>query len=430
MAPNQQLAGDGGVKVTEVEKMEIRDLFEEGVSISELARRFGHDRKTIRQAIHSENGGTKEVSVVGTNQGAKVGTKLDLFKPYVEEQMKKGVLNAVRMLRDVRAQGYTGEITVLRDFMRPLRPVVKAVATVRFETEPGKQAQIDLGEFPYTGLDKKRHKAICFAMVLSYSRELYLEYIRGSDQLSILQALRNALEFFGGVPATILSDNCKPLVLSNDGQGNVEFTSEYLDFAKYYGFLPKACKPYRSRTKGKIERPIGYIRQSFWPVEFVDLADLNRQAFLWRDTVANCRVHATTHAVPQERFAEEKLSLLSKGSYPLSQNEYRKVANDCRVSWRTNFYSVPWQYVGHSVMVRELQTGILQIECEGQVIAVHAVLTGKHQVCHNSAHTSGIPRSDSVRVNGKIAGTQISPQVEQRGLEIYELIAAASGVMQ
>lgn len=416
--------------MTEVEKMEIHKLFAEGVSISELARKFGHDRKTIRQAIQSRAQDERRGGIVFANQGASVESKLDLFKPYIEEQMKKGVLNSVRVLRDLRAQGYTGEITILRDFMRPLRPVVKAVATVRFETDPGKQAQIDLGEFPYTGLDQKRHKAICFSMVLSYSRMLYLEYIRGSDQLSILQALRNALEFFGGVPETILSDNCKPLVLSNDGQGNVEFASEYLDFAKYYGFLPRACKPYRSRTKGKIERPIGYIRQSFWPVEFTDSADLNRQAILWRDTVANCRVHATTHEVPSDRFAEENLTPLSTASYPLSQHEFRKVANDCRVSWRTNFYSVPWQYVGYSVMVRELQTGALRIECDGQVIAEHRILSGKHQVSHNSKHTSGIPRLDSVRVHGKTAGTQVVAQVEQRDLEIYEQIAAASGVMQ
>ncbi|MDQ0191474.1 IS21 family transposase [Alicyclobacillus cycloheptanicus] len=365
---------------------------------------------------------------VCVNLGAMRGSKLDPFKPYIQEQMQKGVLNAVRLLRDLRAQGYTGEVTILREYMRPLRPVVKAVATVRFETDPGKQAQIDLGEFPYIGLDQKRHKAICFVMVLSYSRMLYLEYIRGSDQLSILQALRNALEYFGGVPVTILSDNCKPLVLSNDGQGNVEFTPEYLDFAKYYGFLPKACKPYRSRTKGKIERPIRYIRQSFWPVEFVDSADLNRQAFLWRDTVANARVHATTHAVPLDRFAEEKLTPLPVATYPLSQHEFRKVANDCRVSWKANFYSVPWQYVGHSVMVRELQNGVLRIEHNGQVIAEHRVLVGKHQVSHNHDHTKGIPRSDDTRVNGKVAGVQIAAQVEQRDLEFYEQIAATGVV--
>lgn len=412
MEPNQQMAGEGDAEMTEVEKMEIHKLFEEGVSISELARKCGHDRKTIRQAIQSRIQEGRGGWAVPANQGDRVISKLDSFKPYIEEQMKKGVLNSVRILRDLRNQGYTGQVTILRDFMHPLRPVVKAVATVRFETEPGKQAQIDLGEFPYTGLEQQRHKVICFSMVLSYSRMLYLEYIKGSDQLSILQALRNALKFFDGVPETILSDNCKPLVLFNDGQGNVEFTSEYLDFAKYYGFLPKACKPYRSRTKGKIERPIGYIRQSFWPVEFADLHDLNRKAVHWRDTVANSRVHATRHTVPLNRFTEEKLVSLSTASYPLSQQEFRKVANDCRVSWRTNFYSVPWQYVGHNVMVREMQTGVLRIECNGQVIAEHRVLTGRYQVSHNSEHTNGIPRSDSMRVNGKVAGTQVAAQVE------------------
>lgn len=312
--------------------MEIEELYRVGVSTTELARRFGHDRKTIRRLIESRDQAARDEPLLEVvNQGARE-SKLDPFRTYIQEQMHKRVLNAVRLLRELREQGYEGELTILRDYMRPLRPVVKAVATVRFETDPGKQAQIDLGEFPYIGLDQKRRKAVCFVMVLSYSRMLYLEYIRGSDQLSILQALRNALEFFGGVPATILSDNCKPLVLSNDGQGNVEFTSEYLDFARYYGFLPRACKPYRCRTKGKVERPIRYIRQSFWPVEFVDSADLNRQSAFWRDTVANTRMHATTHEVPLDRFAKEELASLPTVTYSLSQHEFRKVANDCRVS--------------------------------------------------------------------------------------------------
>ncbi|WP_236018092.1 IS21 family transposase [Alicyclobacillus acidoterrestris] len=219
-------------------------MYQEGVSISELSRRTGHDRKTIRKVVQEQEDGKNPLS--GTK---RKGSKLESYKPYVEQRMRFGV-NAERILREIRERGYTGGITVLREFMHPLRPVVSAKATRRFETGPGEQDQIDLGAFPYIDAEGNRRTLWCFAMVLSYSWMLYSEFIKASDQLHILQALRNALEFFDGVPKTILSDNCVPLVLSNDGHGRVDWQPAYLDFAKYYGFVPKACKPYRSRMKG------------------------------------------------------------------------------------------------------------------------------------------------------------------------------------
>lgn len=413
----------GGADVTESEKMEIKKLYQEGVSISELSRRLGYDRKTIRKAIRSQEDGNKQ------NQGVRSKTsKLDPYKPYIEQRMRFGVLNAERILREIREQGYTGGITILREFMKPLRPVVSAKATVRFETGPGEQAQIDLGAFPYLDLEGKRRKIWCFAMVLSYSRMLYLEFIKTANQLHILRALRHALEFFGGVPSEILSDNCSPLVLHNDGQGRVEWQPAYLDFAKYYGFVPRACKPYRSRTKGKIERPIGYIRQSFWPVVFCDLDELNLQAAQWRDTVANVRVHGTTRQRPVVRFAEENLRALPSSSYVLAYCGMRKVTNDCRISWNANFYSVPWPYVGQTVMVREFEDKRLVIEFGHQVIAEHPVLSGKYGISANPEHTKGLPAGASQRNRGKTAGIQVEAEVEQRDLAVYEQLVTG-GVM-
>ena len=410
----------------ESEKMEIKKLYEEGVSISELARRYGYDRKTIRKAV---SGPRQQEEGMVKSRGRRVkGHKLEPYKAYVEQRMRIGVLNAERIFREIREQGYTGGMTVLREFMHPLRPVVSAKATVRFETAPGEQAQIDLGAFPYLDPQGHRRKVWCFAMVLAYSRMLYLEFIRAADQRHILQALRNALEFFGGVPKVILSDNCSPLVVANDGHGHVDWQPAYMDFAKYYGFVPRACKPYRSRTKGKIERPIGYIRSSFWPVSFVDPDDLNRQAAIWRDTVANVRIHGTTREQPVVRFQAEKLQPLSKSRYALAYADMRKVTSDCRISWNTNMYTVPWRYVGHTVLVREFESGRLQIEYGGQVIAEHRVLTGRHQISTNPEHFKGIPAGTSHPDRGKVPGLQIEPDVEQRELSVYEQIAMGGQV--
>ncbi|GEO25207.1 hypothetical protein AAC03nite_09920 [Alicyclobacillus acidoterrestris] len=137
--------------MTESEKMEVRRMYQEGVSISELSRRTGHDRKTIRKVVQEQEDGKKPLA--GTK---RKGSKLEPYKLYVEQRMRFGVLNAERILREIREQGYTGGITVLREFMHPLRPAVSAKATVRFETGPGEQAQIDLGAFPYIDAEGNR----------------------------------------------------------------------------------------------------------------------------------------------------------------------------------------------------------------------------------------------------------------------------------
>lgn len=229
------------------EMLDIRKAYREGVSISELARRTGHDRKTTRKVVTAEECG----QVPGEAQGARRHSKLDPHKDYLSKRMEAGVFNAARLLREIREHGYQGGITILRDFMRPYSPPLIGKAACRFETAPGQQAQLDLGVFKYLDANKMVSTVYCFAMTLCYSRMLYLEFISRSDQLNILRALRNALEFFGGVPEEVLSDNCSSLVLSRDKDG-VNWQPGYVRFCEHYGFVPRACRPYRSRTKGNV----------------------------------------------------------------------------------------------------------------------------------------------------------------------------------
>jgi hypothetical protein len=260
-------------------------------------------------------------------------------------------------------------------------------------------------------------------MTLCYSRLLYLEFIPRSDQLHILRALRNALEFFGGVPLEVLSDNCSSLVLSREEDG-IRWQPEYLRFCEYYGFTPRACRPYRARTKGKIERPIRYTRQSFWPVNFVDIDDLNRQAWTWRDGVANVRVHGTTHEIPLHRWQEEKLQPLPGGRFMLEEIEPRRVSLDCSVSWYSNRYSVPWNLVGHTVLVRENEKGGLAIEHKGQVVATHRVVSGRYHTVIDRRHYRGLP-TGSTRSRQNVYACQLAPEVEVRPLEVYERVVMA-----
>lgn len=399
------------------EWLDARKLFESGVTITEIASRLGHDRKTIRRCLSGDH-----PPVADRRHGGRVGSVLDPYKSYILQRMDFGVLNAVRLFREIRPMGYEGGLTTLRDFMRPHRPLAQAKVTRRFETPPGKQAQIDLGAFRYLASDEKVRTVYCFAMVLSFSRMLYVEFIERADQMGILTAMRRAFEFFGGVCEEILSDNCSPLVLSNDGEGNVVWQEAYLDFARHFGFIPRACRPYRARTKGKIERPIRYIRQSFWPVEFSDIADLNRQARAWQDGVANARVHGTTHEVPLERFSLEKLLGMPSSPFVITYTEARKVSLDCFISWNANRYSVPWKYAGQEVYVRQGESGLITIEHAGEVIARHQVLSGRGKVSEDKAHYMGMPRGTGCVGQGKALGRQLGPVVEERSPIFYELI--------
>lgn len=401
------------------ERLDIKRAYREGVSISELARKTGHDRKTIRKIVTAKEEPEQALNGAAPGGHRRV-SKLDPFKDYVLERMKAGVSNAARLLREIRDRGYQGEISTLRNFMRPYRPALANKATVRFETPLGQQAQVDLGMFKYLDIHKIVATVYCFAMTLCYSRLLYLEFIARADMLHILRAFRNALEFFGGVPREVLSDNCSTLVISNDQDG-VRWQPMYLRFCEYYGFTPRACKPYRSLTKGKIERTIRYIKGNFWPVEFTDINDLNRQAWMWRDGVANVRVHGTTHEVPAERWQKEQLQPLPGARFMLEETEPRRVSLDCFISWYSNRCSVPWNLVGHTVLVRENEKGVLTIEHGGNVVAVHQVMAGRYHTVVDARHYHNIAMR-SAGSKQTVYGWQRAPEVEVRPLEVYELV--------
>jgi len=402
------------------EALEIRKLYAQGVSISELARRTGHDRKTIRRIIRGEAEGECPVP-------RKRASKLDPFRDYILQRMELGVFNAVRIYAELRQLGYKGGLTILRDFMRPFRPARTARVTPRYETPPGHQAQLDLFVFHYLAGEAVR-RLYYLALVLSYSRFAYGEFFENLNKLTVLQVLRRALEAIGGVPAEILSDNTSVLVRRRHPEGRVEWQPEYLDMAEYYGFIPRACRPYRARTKGKNERFGGYVRRAFWPRQFADLADLNRQHHEWLQHVANVRIHGTTHQRPVERWEHER-AFLRPLPYPplvLARTEVRKVAWDATFSWDRNRYSVPWPYAGQQVLVRELETGELVVEVGGQVIARHEVAKERFALRIHPAHHAGMPLHLS-RSPLRPLGLQYAPEVERRSLLIYEQAAGVSG---
>ncbi len=359
----------------------IKHMHKQGVPKSRIARETGLSRETIRKAI-SEDGRPEE-------KRQSKGSILDPYKEYINQRLEKYDLTGTRVLREIQEQGYPGSYTILKDYVRQVKGARPNPAFVRFETPPGEQAQMDWSDFGWMECGGKRMKLWCFAMILGYSRTLYMEFSHSQNLISLGQAHINAFRYLGGVTDTILYDNMKTVVLSREGD-KIHWNPEFMDFASFYGFVPKL--PGRKETKGEVERPFSYIRSSFfrgW--EFASLTDLNEKGWNWLDTVANVRIHATTQTVPFERLKEENLNPLRGEDYVLEHSEMRKSTKDCYISFEGNRYSVPYQYSCRDLAVK-LKGEDLGIFYGDMLIATHRISYQKGQMVTDPEHFRGIPR--------------------------------------
>lgn len=176
---------------------------------------------------------------------------------------RPGGMECRTLYTEIKLRGYTGSETQVRAWVHPLREARLSQATVRFETEPGQQAQVDWGHFGtihHQGRQKRLH---AFVMTFGWSRAMYLEFTTATDEAAFLRCHLHAFRYFGGVPREVVHDNLKTAVLARDGTGAIHWNPRYLDLAHCYGFSPRACQPYRAQTKGKVESGIKYVRGNF-----------------------------------------------------------------------------------------------------------------------------------------------------------------------
>lgn len=384
--------------------------------ISQIAEELGRDRKTIRKWLSQDEPKTYQRKVSKPR-------KLDPYKDYIRSRMEEGCINAMVILEEIQAQGYSGGITQLREFMKPLRPTVIQKATVRYETPPGYQAQLDWGKFTvdWNGRSKRLY---AFVMVLGYSRMIYLEFTEDEKLDTLIGCHLRGLQYFGGRPDVILYDNMKTVVTGVDDQGHPIWNERFAHFASHHGFALKRCRPYRPRTKGKVENGIGYVRKNFWPRvrTFSSLTDLNMQARQWMNQVANIRVHGTTHAIPVERWVQENLKPLNPIPFEEVERHPRKVMNDCMISFDANRYSVPHRFVGQTVHVQDQKNGRITIYSGDQIIADHPKALGKRQLMVHKKHFEGLQTSGQHKVPTPMPKLvpNSTPEVFQRDLTVYE----------
>ncbi|MEW6215880.1 MAG: IS21 family transposase, partial [Nitrospirota bacterium] len=316
------------------------------------------------------------------------------------------MLTASRLFREINGLGYAGSSRLVRLYVGEIRVKKEKEATVRFETLPGQQAQVDFDFYKRVKFtDYEEAKSVSrFNMVLGYCRMLYYGYYFRHDLESFIDGHISAFEYLGGVPHEILYDNVKCVVIQRYDDNGIRWNSQFLDFARYYGFKPLVCQPYRAQTKGKVERPHQYAERDFFMgQEFKNLADLNNRSNNWMNEVANKRIHGTTNEIPVIRLEQEREYLLALPSkrYEYYQELSRRSSKDCYISYQGNRYSVPYKYANNkelSIKVSHSQEKIF-IYAGGDLIASHNLCFCKGQMITNPEHIKGIvPKQNSIEL--------------------------------
>jgi transposase len=298
----------------------LRHYLAEGLTKTAVAERLGISRRTVGRWIRSGELDRDLDEPVRYGPRPAVPRKLDAYQGIIRARLEAyPKLSSVRLLEEIRAAGYDGGYTQLKEYVRRVRPRPPEEPVIRFETAPGRQAQVDFADFKF-GWGKR----YALMVVLGYSRLLWVRFFTRKDMGALLAGLEEAFGFFGGVPQELLFDQMKS-VITKDGRLNGEklvTNAEFVRFAAHWGFKVRACRPYRAKTKGKVERPISYVRQAFiYGREFIGDGDLDAQLRHWLEHAANVRIHRTTNEQPVLRFERDERALLQ----PLPARPYHSL---------------------------------------------------------------------------------------------------------
>ncbi|UCC48014.1 MAG: IS21 family transposase [Gemmatimonadota bacterium] len=301
-------------------------------------------------------------------------SKLDAYDATMQELLARYPdITATRMLEELRARGFVGGYTIVRQRVGELRPRPAREPVIRFETAPGAQAQMDYAVYDLDFSEEGRRRVNLFGYLLGYSRRQYLRFVASQDFETTVREHIRAFAHLGGVAATCVYDNMKVVVSRYEGDEPV-YNPRFLAFATHYGFRPWVCRRRRPQTKGKIERPFLFVQTSLLNGRrFRSVAHLNEVTSSWLADVADVRVHRTTKRRPVDLHAEERPHLLPLPDkpYDVSQVVYRTVSLEGFVAYRQNLYSVPWQHVGRVLAVRITEDGVIIYGPQIEEIARH-----------------------------------------------------------
>jgi len=408
--------------------MDIIAMRRNGYSIRKIAKLTGIHRKTVKRHLESNSFPAYK----------KEKRKLSILEPYtqiIRDYLEQDDYQATWIYDRLKRMGYAGSYDTAKTYVRAIKEQKTRLAYARFETEPGLQAQVDWGDFQVQEPNGKTLTLYAFVMLLGYSRAMYVELVERCTLETFLDCHIHAFHFLQGVPAEILYDNMKNVVLGREN-GKTVFNVEFLHFAHHYGFQPKACPPYSPWVKGKVERPMDYIRERFWRgYSFYSLPQANRDMIAWLEETANQRIHGT-HRQPIPCRWQEEIPCLGKlplADYDTSLKVFRKVYKDCQLSYNGNRYKVPYQVIGKKVMLK-VKGQLIRIYHDQDLLASYQEPPGKGQVIGDPGIYEQLKR-DQAQLGRKygqnkgqatrgLSNGSLYPDVALRPLAEYERYAA------
>ena len=413
-------SSDGGSAMLKVDQlMDILELRKQGHSLRAISEMTGHSRNTVKKVLEQKHS--------AQNPRSKRATKLDPYKEYLKQRFEEHGLSAVRLVEEIRTQGYGGSVDAVRRYLKQFRKeqTRKERVTVRFETAPGKQAQADWGYCGKIEDRGRRANLYVFVIVLSYSRQLFVHFTTSMKMPALVRCHQLAFDYFSGWPETILYDNMKQVRVSRS-----KWNEQFLDFANHHGFTAKTHLPYRPRTKGKVERSVDYVKDNFLKGrEFSSLDELNAQALHWLENTCNVRMHATTKVRPVDRFEEERGKLTpveSVGVYDLVAPVKRTVSWESTICFQGSRYSVPPTFAGESVMVAA-EGGMIMVRNGDQIVAEHQRAVRPGQSIMDKEHIAEVWRlvNEQTRLpDGRSFDPTQKPQVQTVPLSIFDEVAS------
>jgi transposase len=384
--------------MNELMRNEIIRRHQGGASMRALAREFRIARKTVRRVLDQQAQdrveGPRHPELPRPCQ--RRASTLDAHEDSMRELLGRyPEITAVRMLEELRARGFAGHYTIVRQRLRELRPQPNQEPVIRFETAPGAQAQMDYATYELDLGREGRQRVNLFSYVLGYSRRQYLRFVAAQDFETTVREHIRAFEYLDGVAATCLYDNMK-VVVSRYEDDQPIYNPRFLAFATHYGFRPWACRRRRAQTKGKVERPFHFVEHNLLNGRsFSSLEQLNEVTGQWLSQVADVRVHRETRRRPVDLHAEERPHLLALPEKPYDTAEvvYRTVSAEGWVSYRQNAYSVPWQHIGRLLPVRITEDEVIIYGPNLDEIARHRLLP-RTLTQQRSIHPTHLPGED------------------------------------
>lgn len=384
--------------MTEDLRNEIVRRWQAKMSLRQIEAELHVSRRTVKRVLaklEAERSGDGRPAGLPTPPQRR-GSVVDAYEGHIRELLERyPTIHVTRIHEELQRLGFQGCYSMVRDRVRLLRPKPVREPVIRFETRPAQQAQSDYSVYDIDFTDEGRRRVYLFSYVLGYSRRFYMRFVQGQDFETTVREHIRAFKYFQGLAATCLYDHQKVVVLRYEG-GEPIFNPRFLAFATHYGFQPRLCMPRRPATKGKCERPFGFVDSSLLNGRtFHTLEHLNEVTAWWLANVADVRVHRETKQRPIDRFVEEQPHLLALPAhdYDVAPVVYRIVNVEGFVSYRQNHYRVPWRYLGQTLPVRITEEELIVYDQHVKEVARHQLFP-RHVSGQRSEHKEHRPSED------------------------------------